>query len=184
MKIEHVEYLQKTCPNLYRDLWKSPQETCMAFGIDTGDGWFQLIKKLSIDLENLILKIPAFPKFVDLFREFGIVGTISCQVLRLLEACGHKKSGLLLEEKLEGVCNVRRHFRAAQIKEKFGLLRVYLAYSTKEMNKLIAIAEKESAHICDHCGAPGKLRGPGWYFTACDEHWYFTTDDDEHNKPQ
>jgi hypothetical protein len=27
-----------------------------------------------------------------------------------------------------------------------------------------------SAVTCEECGAPGKRRGGGWVYTACDEH--------------
>jgi hypothetical protein len=33
-----------------------------------------------------------------------------------------------------------------------------------------------SARTCEVCGAPGKIRGQGWYYTACDEH---TSEGDE-----
>ena len=39
-----------------------------------------------------------------------------------------------------------------QIKEKFGGLRVYLNKSTKELDKMIEKAEKESYHTCEECG--------------------------------
>ena len=59
---------------------------------------------------------------------------------------------------------------AVQVKEKYGTLRFYMHYSTEEMEDLIHEAEKQSAKTCETCGQPGVLRGPGWYFTACETH--------------
>ena len=59
---------------------------------------------------------------------------------------------------------------AVQVKEKYGTLRFYMHYSTEEMEDLINEAENVSAKTCETCGQSGVLRGPGWYFTACDTH--------------
>lgn len=58
--------------------------------------------------------------------------------------------------------------RAAQVKEKFGLLRMYLENGTDEMYKLIHIAEEDTGKICEECGKPGKLRSGYWIRTLCD----------------
>lgn len=60
--------------------------------------------------------------------------------------------------------------RASQIKEKYGTLRFYFSSSTDEMDEITRQAEVESETTCEKCGAPGKERGRGWYYTACDKH--------------
>jgi len=80
-----------------------------------------------------------------------------------------------LSEKLERAIealpeDMREHCCAMQVKEKFGTLRFYLTTETDEMSAWIREAEDESARTCEECGAPGKLRGTGWLYTACDEH--------------
>ena len=61
-----------------------------------------------------------------------------------------------------------------QVKEKFGGLRCYVGGTMPEQTdavyKRIGEAEATSFKVCETCGEPGVLRGPGWYFTACDEH--------------
>ena len=42
--------------------------------------------------------------------------------------------------------------RAAQVKEKFASLRVYLTHGTEEMHKIINEAEEKSCEICETCG--------------------------------
>ena len=58
MKKEYDEKLCKDFPNLYRKRNCSPMESCMYFGFEHGDGWFQIIYDLSGKLEKLILQLP------------------------------------------------------------------------------------------------------------------------------
>lgn len=57
-----------------------------------------------------------------------------------------------------------------QIKEKFGTLRFYTSACSDELFDMICEAEEKSAHICEICGKPGKVRGEYWLETRCDEH--------------
>lgn len=59
---------------------------------------------------------------------------------------------------------------AAQIKEKFGSLRIYLTYSNNELEKIISEAVKKSQTVCECCGREAKLRDDdGWWKTICDK---------------
>ena len=60
--------------------------------------------------------------------------------------------------------------RASQVKEKYGTLRFYMTHSTDEMEAAIREAEQESGVTCMTCGKPGKMRGKGWLYVACDKH--------------
>lgn len=63
-------------------------------------------------------------------------------------------------------------YRAAQVKEKFGVLRYYMANETPEMTKLIMAAECKSAKICEKCGDEGLTRynPANWLKTLCSKH--------------
>jgi hypothetical protein len=72
---------------------------------------------------------------------------------------------------------VRRAFDAAgeakiiQVKEKFGMLRIYAQGSTKEFNELLSNLELDSMGICEICGEPGAICSPrSWTFTLCKDH--------------
>lgn len=54
MNKELAEKLYKAAPNLYRDTTKGPHQSCMAFGIETGNGWFDLLMEASVKLEKEI----------------------------------------------------------------------------------------------------------------------------------
>lgn len=45
-------------PNLYRDRHASMQVTCMCWGFNIDDGWFDLVYDLSVNIEKLILELP------------------------------------------------------------------------------------------------------------------------------
>lgn len=125
MKKELDEKLCQTFPLLYADRHASMQDTCMCWGFDVGDGWYDVIYGLSFQLERLIRELPE---------------------------------------------NDRQHYRAAQVKEKFGGLRFYMTGSTDEMEVFISEAETLCWKLCEKCGAPGKQRGGGWIRTLCDSH--------------
>jgi hypothetical protein len=59
---------------------------------------------------------------------------------------------------------------AVQIKEKFGTLRFYTNGGNDQTYGMIRMAESMSAVTCEECGAPGKIRGRNWIYTACDAH--------------
>jgi len=62
----------------------------------------------------------------------------------------------------------------SQVKEKWGQLVIYTAWSsddTEYIEKMIERAEHESQYICEVCGARGQLREVnGWYMTLCKRH--------------
>ena len=106
--------LNEKYPNLCQETRLTPQQSCMAFGFEVGDGWFKLLD--------------------DLFSKLS------------------KHEGVVL----------------AQVKEKFGLLRVYINHGTDEVYKLIDECESKSGKICETCGEPGHRCGRRWIYTACD----------------
>ncbi len=59
---------------------------------------------------------------------------------------------------------------AVQVKEKFGGLRFYYEGGDDMIYGMVRMAESWAANTCEECGAPGKLRGRGWMYTACDAH--------------
>jgi hypothetical protein len=59
---------------------------------------------------------------------------------------------------------------ADQVKEKFGGLRFYYSGGDDVVDGMVRMAESWAANTCETCGKPGKLRGGGWLYTACDEH--------------
>lgn len=67
-------------------------------------------------------------------------------------------------------------FRATQVKEKLGELRIHVrnipVTQATAVHAAITRAEERSVHICETCGRAGRLRQShaGYWRTACDEH--------------
>lgn len=143
MRKELDEQLCREFPLLYRDRFADMRMTCMCWGFP-GDGWFGPIYRLSQQLEPMIA------------------------AAKIICACGHEKH----EGQCLDLCYCTSYADArpvaVQVKEKFGGLRFYMHYSTKEMEALIAIAEEECSKTCEECGVFGVLRSGGWLLTRCD----------------
>jgi hypothetical protein len=61
-------------------------------------------------------------------------------------------------------------FEILQVKEKFGVLRIYVKGANAAIRQRIGAAAQESFHTCEVCGQPGELREGSWIKTLCDEH--------------
>lgn len=65
-------------------------------------------------------------------------------------------------------------FKAVQIKEKFGGLRIYgNGPVTAQYSKAI----EKASHTCAICGEEGELRNTSWMTVLCDKHYEETTKD-------
>jgi len=61
----------------------------------------------------------------------------------------------------------RQGISIAQVKEKFGLLRIYVEKPTPAITKAIYEAEAASARTCETCGAPGHMYDDGYRRVRC-----------------
>lgn len=59
---------------------------------------------------------------------------------------------------------------AEQVKEKYGSLRFYVRGGNDYIRGMIHMTEVLSERTCEQCGAPGRMRGRGWLYVACDQH--------------
>lgn len=79
----------------------------------------------------------------------------------------------ILENLHQQLTQLTPNYAVAQIKEKFGTLRVYLEIygeSGDDVSRAIRDAEWESSRTCEYCGKPGKqARTSGWIKTICGE---------------
>lgn len=66
-------------------------------------------------------------------------------------------------------CNFLDKFRFSQIKEKWGVLRMYHFGAPAEVNEIIWKYEKMSARICINCGDKATKMSRIWYAPWCDK---------------
>jgi hypothetical protein len=81
----------------------------------------------------------------------------------------------ILERLHERLAELDPGYRAGQVKEKFGGLRVYLnGPMPPGAQEAIDAAGAESLIVCETCGKPGRRRGDAgpstWIKTLCDQH--------------
>lgn len=58
MRQEYDTYLCENFPNLYRNRHGDMRTTALCWGFEIGDGWYEIVKELSRELELEILKLP------------------------------------------------------------------------------------------------------------------------------
>ena len=117
MNSELTEKLRAKHPTFFADLYGDPTKTCMAWGLECSDGWYDLLEKLCDDI---------------------------------------------------AAADPPKDFRFAQIKEKFGGLRVYVDFGNDKIFSLIDAAQDESYKICESCGSRDNVTSEGaWITTLC-----------------
>jgi hypothetical protein len=109
--------LKSKYPQLFKDMDGDPYRTCMGRGIETLDGWYDLID----DLSDNITQLDSNAKY-------------------------------------------------SQIKEKFGLLKIYINSNLDEIRELVVKACEQSSKICEECGKPGRLNKGSWLSVRCKTH--------------
>lgn len=75
--------------------------------------------------------------------------------------CKELREQLIKENKLSD-------FHFLQIKEKFGELRCYTNYHTKEIDNIINKYVNISSHTCINCGSPATKYTSDWILPYCD----------------
>lgn len=158
-------------------------QTAMCWGIETGDGWYNIIDQLCRQIQH----------HVDWKRKQRARDLLHCRAIK--RALKGDKSSLLKYHSFKGeitqwtLDQVEREIQtypegkkdkkvtpklpqiqAVQVKEKYGTLRFYTNFSDEYVDGLIAMAESMTAVTCQECGNPGRVRGLGWIYVACDEH--------------
>lgn len=140
MKLELQKELATKYPKIFRNVGGDPMVTCMAWGIECNDGWYDLIYCLCHSMQQ------------------------HCDVANTRYNLETEKYEFLEEGDTEYVQVV-----AAQVKEKLGELRFYVDGGDATTQGMIQMAENMSSRICELCGSPAKTsRDNGWLHTTCD----------------
>jgi hypothetical protein len=177
MKQELDKLLCEKYPKMMVNRHKNMQETCMCWGFECGDGWFNILDQL---MGNIQHHIDWKDKQGEYARKYN-------------EMAAQAKAGNfdLFEETMKDTVNleykekrlaeiVAGDFRTVpesipqvtldQVKEKFGTLRFYYTGGDDIIDGMVRMAESMSGVTCEECGDPGERRGGGWIYTACDAH--------------
>lgn len=144
MNAELQQKLFTDFPLLFDNRHKSPMESCLAFGLEIGDGWYDLVRSVCW----MIKQHEDNKRWQKEWREK--------QTQEIQDSMGE-------EPKYFPV-------KFDQVKEKYGGLRIYHSGGDEYVEGLISLAEAYSYHICDICGNKGESNKQGWISVRCEAH--------------
>jgi hypothetical protein len=135
--------------NLFVNKDKSPRESPMAFGIECGLGWYEI-------LSSLCWMIKQHENNIKSRQEWN--------------AKKHKEINQALS--IEIIDPEPEYFpvKFDQVKEKYGGLRVYFSGGDEYIEGLVSMAEAISYKTCEVCGNKGEANKGGWISVLCDKH--------------
>jgi len=174
MKQELDKLLCEKYPKMMVNRLKPMQETCMCWGFDCGDGWFNILDQLMGSIQH----------HID-WKEKQRAGAFKYNEMAAQAKAGNFE---LFEEDMKALPNdeykekrlaeiVAGDFRTVpesipqvtldQVKEKFGTLRFYYSGGDDRIDGMVSLAESLTGVTCESCGNVGERRGGGWVHTYC-----------------
>ncbi len=137
-----------------RKQWGGVRDLYGAFGLDIGDGWYQLIKDMC---EEIAAAYEAEGAAVDL-----VVDQVKEKFGTLRFYYHHEGQNVAIHafDCLSGGLSLGIRPVSSDLHQKVA--------------QIIDNYEEKSAHICEVCGEPGSLRTDlEWVLTLCNEHYRF-----------
>jgi hypothetical protein len=177
MKQKLDKLLCEKYPKMMVNRDKSMMETCMCWGFECGDGWFNILDQLMGNIQHHIdwkekqrkgamdynyMAAQAKAGNFDLFEE----------TMKALPDNEYKEKRLaeIVAGDFREVPNSIPQVTLDQVKEKFGTLRFYYTGGDDEISGMVRMAESMSGVTCEECGSPGETKGQGWVVTLCETH--------------
>jgi hypothetical protein len=174
MKQELDKLLCEKYPKLFVNRHAPMQETCMCWGFDVGDGWFNIIDQLCGNIQHHIDWRERQVKRAIAHNE--MVAQCKAGNFELFEAemTGTFTPTYIEERKQELINGGSRlipetcpQVTVDQVKEKFGTLRFYYTGGNEYIAGLVTMAESMSGFTCEQCSNPAVTGGTGWIHTTC-----------------
>ena len=178
MKQELDEQLCKNYPKMMVNRNKDMMETCMCWGFECGDGWFQILNQLMGNIQHHI-------DWRIRQREVAIKINEMAQQLKngnstlfdeeykdmINQEYKENRKQELIGDPLREIEDPIPQVTLDQVKEKFGTLRFYYSGGDDVIDGMVRMAESMSGVTCEACGKPGtSFTGGGWITTLCKEH--------------
>ncbi len=146
MKQELDKLLCEKYPKLMVNRNKPMIETCMCWGFECGDGWFNILDQLMGSIQHHI-------DWKEKQRQWAIDFNTKAA-----------------PEDMREVPEIIPQVTLDQVKEKFGTLRFYYTGGDEYISGLVSMAESMSGVTCEECGNSGTTGGQGWLVTLCETH--------------
>ena len=163
-------------PKQFRDRYAPMNQTCMCWGFEHGDGWFNIIRALC---SNIQWHIDQSEKNKERAEEYNKMhdGLVSGDTTLFDESYRtsmpdytERRRAEILKGGRREIPEIIHQVTVTQVKEKFGTLRFYYSGGDEYIDGLVSMAESMSACTCEECGKPGRTNNNGWLRTLCEEH--------------
>ena len=160
MRRELDEALCAKYPLIFKDRNADMRTTAMCWGLECGDGWYNIIDVLCGLLTSDYRQAQSRYDFIkDKVGQPKWSGSKDNITQEQIDEAKEKLDEATLRVPV-----------ASQVKEKFGGLRFYVQAATDKHYSYISFAESMSYRTCEECGAAGKTYTDGWHMTLCDIH--------------
>jgi hypothetical protein len=174
MKQELDKLLCEKYPKMMVNRNKNMQETCMCWGFDCGDGWFNILDQLMGNIQHhidwKIKQRDGAIKYNDMAAQ-AKAGNFDLfeETMKALpnDEYKEKRLGEIVAGDFRAVPESIPQVTLDQVKEKFGTLRFYYSGGDDYISGMVSLAESMSGVTCEGCGNPGESRGGGWIHTYC-----------------
>jgi len=162
MKKELEMKLVRKYPFIFKDYGGDMRDTCMHWGLECGEGWYNLLDEMCENVTTLIgdkdievIAEQVKEKFGGLRFYYSTNSPVT-----FMDKINHIVSNFMFKLKWG-----RLYWKIQDFRKKF--------YRTIEekISDVIRDAEYKSYETCEMCGEPGKTRGRGWVSTQCDKCW-------------
>ena len=156
MRKELDEKLCENYPLIFRDRNGDMSKTCMVWGFECRDGWFNILDAMCLNIQNHIENVEDQIKWAHKWND-------------RVNDPNHEWTAFV-ERKERPIPEPVEQVVATQVKEKFGGLRFYYNGGDDHILGIVNMAESMSYRTCEECGAPAKSNNEGWIRTLCEEH--------------
>lgn len=150
MNKELQEKLVKTYPNIFRDIGGDPMKTCMAWGIECGDGWYPIIDSLCSVIKNTVENVKQrwSDKVPDLLFDV--------RAAQVKEKYGSMRFYIDIDIDTREDLDDR--------------LKTDLRRSMESIHGAVWMAESMTYRFCENCGKMGSIDyGQMWLRCECEE---------------
>jgi len=174
MKQELDKLLCEKYPKMMVNRNKDMKETCMCWGFECGDGWFNILNQLMSQIQHHIDWNEKQRKWAIDYNEMAAqakAGNFDLFETSMKDRPNDEYKEKRLAEIVSGdfreVPESIPQVTLDQVKEKFGTLRFYYSGGDDYISGMVSLAESMTAVTCESCGNPGESRGGGWIHTYC-----------------
>lgn len=176
MKQQFQDKLYAKYPKIFAQKDLSMRHTAMCWGIECGDGWYNIIDQLCRGIQHHVdsqRKERAREQRYNRALRYALRGKVEFLENYYKRSFYKEESAKKMVEmdiqnkKFKSLTPYMHQVQFTQVKEKYGTLRVYYMGGDDYITGLVSMAEMMSGRTCETCGVPGRQTEGNWIWTLC-----------------